>query len=1372
MRHTYTILGILTALLVVLPAILPALATYPAIAKAQQQQAAIYTDVDDLNRIISYGMVFKVYIQDDAAASQGITTVKATVYVAGIANYNIVFTFNATSNLYEAQFNISRLGQTDKAEVYVRYYNFTSNTWSSWRKLVGTLAEGNTLVIEYKPYNSTTTIKAVLTYRLADITVKNRLHGNYYWIPRLTDNISQYYAAESEWRLLIPGFTGNTVVVNITIKDLTTNYQVSKNITFVRETGIVFKPANATEAQKITDMLVDISKQLASPWWIKGVDYAHPQYRGDEVVVTATIYASQPITTKTRKLAIFISDAVVEAYATTPTKDIKIVIYDADENLNATGVEQTLQPIELLNASYPYGAVIKTFNLTETGAATGVFVVTFNLLDNPDLWGTVLGPKDNVVDWHFKDLRLDNVALQKGVLFCDKFGSFTVPYHTAKFYIEEESVAIRYAQRCCPIPKITLHIEDADADTGEIVVVRGEVPAGSNIFNVPLYYMRNGIPTTIPGYKITVYVNATNGKDYKLFNVTTAEPLTIAFYSVAPGKLEFDFDLTKLNWTAINEQVTSAGYQIYSIVVIVKDCMAVDSEGKPAPQQLSDSVLVQHVRIELERTTIPVAYKQVGVDVKPGDAQIIRITIYDNGSNVDCCEVDTIPASKIKLELVKVYQGQTAIYVANNSELKIPLYDVNPDGTQGALRGYCYIKVSDLEETGADTGVFKGVIEIYSEINGVRYVGCPSPWLEGAKLYITYVSPSIGSDTAEATFKFLDASIQVVDPDTGEPIAKAVMGTPIRLVIVDPDANLDLAVNESVRVEYTVQGAFGTVTGYLWVKQTVPSSDVFNGTVTLDAINLSEDPLYIDMNLIADNTGHPEIVNTCTGCFTITFTYTDETPYDKAGIQMAEQILPQLVRLHGTLDWLAMLNYQCVQMMQKQVSIEVSPTIGKVTLEYTIDNADIQKVINAIVGSIWQDVTNKTGIPAVNKTLVEIVISDPDQNKYVNNVDMISGTNVWITVEGYPAQITLKSLGINWLNETKANSGTFTATISLEKLASVLSSQIGKTVTAYELAGKKIEVVYQDPMAKCPPTPTACALAAGLAKVYTYGVDATGKITVVDAVTGKPKPFYQCACPFGGACPTGGDVLSINVSDISLIDYYPTQLQAPGTPISILIETLVGVTHVNPNTVSFNAIDIVTEKTSDGVVIPYIVYNAIARLYCFQVAGNNIIVATNGENVTFVYMDPANETGQAVQVTEKISVGTPPVQIPPNKASNVTSVSFYKVEGTRFIPVEVVPAGQPAYMQITLQYDPTVMSQVLQRLGGTGNAFVVIYFIKDASGKLVDYGFKPVAVGDMTVGFGFTLPAPGTYTITVLVAFTADNPVPLSSAYTFTVTAS
>jgi hypothetical protein len=1360
MNTLRTVLSFALILTILLPSILPLIPVVrsPETIAAAQGTAYIISDVDVYNRIISYGTVFKVYIYDEAALAKGYTTVNATVIVAGTANYNVEFTLNTTSGYYEATFNITRIGTTDKAQVVV-----------DSRTLVGTLSDGNTLVVQYLPEGWETPVTATFTYRLADIIVNNRLHGGYYWVPRLDKCIWNRYNAEGEWRFLIPGYTADNATVELTIEDRTTGYVTSMNITVVREgTSPYFKPADAVEAEKITAMLVNVSLQMSSPWWITGVDFDNPQFRGDEVIATARIVETGQAS-KTRKLAIFISDAVVEIQTTGPTQDIVITVYDADENLNAVAAENTINPIELLDAPFPDGAVVMTFNLTETSASSGVFRTTINLLDYPALWGTVLSPTDNVIDWHFSDLRLDNYALQKAAvkgctaLYCDKFNSVTVPYHTAEFNVIETSVALRSSQRCCPIPKITLQITDPDAETGEDVVVRGMVPAGEDIYMIPLELLRYGVSTGIPGYRLTIYVKDSNGN---LYNITALENLTIAFYRIAENTIEFQLDLTKLNWTGVNAEIAAAGAEPAEIIVRITDCMAVNAEGAPEPQTLEDTVQLGAVQIEVDRTILPIAYLSVDginwtgtcpvtrpeIEVGPTTAQIVHIEVYDNGTNVDCCEVDEIPPNAVKLVLHKEYKGQTVIHVEGDGLITVPLYDVASDGTQGSLRGFCYIEIpGPLVETGADTGVFVGELQIWSEIDGRLYAGCPSIWLNNTKLYITYVSPAIGSASAEITFKFMDAEISVVDPETNEPITEVKLGQPVKVIVTDPDANLDITVNETVLVEYTIEGAgIPTATSYLWLTQTDPASNTFEATV------------YIDWYLISDHTCLYLDPSICTACYKITFKYIDRTPVNPSAVQLYEQLLPGLVRENADqpLDWLAIVNEQCLPLMEKTVSIDIYPTVAKVYIEFTVERPDVQDLISETIGSIWQDVTNKTGVPALNTTVIRIIVEDSDHNLYSTMPETWEFIGK-IIVDG--KVVTFSRLGLIF-TETGDNTGVFVSNeFTLQQLAELLGT------TAYDLAGKKITVQVTDTRAYCAAT---CAQAATNVKSYTYVYDILGEVKIVDAVTGEPKDFYRCACPFGGACPTGGDLLEFIVKDIQLVDLYGGDYDttAPISPviINVLIEKAYGEVEPNPNPVMFSEASVELVETEDGVYVPVSTYTALGRLYCFPQAGTNIIVASDGENVTLTYYD----AGQATEVSYKAAVGTPPIQVAPNEASNVTETRLFIVEAGAFKPVEVIPAGKPAYIQVRLEYDTATMSSVLQQILGTGDVFAVVFFIEDAAGNLVDYGFKPVAVGDMTVGFGFTLEMPGTYKITILPVASAENPVPLSTPLVITVTVS
>ncbi len=1440
--------------LMLLPSLAPLLPSgFAAVAAAQtQEKPYIETSVDSYGRIISYGMLVKVKIYDPNASAE---YVKANITVAGSLNKDVIFGYNTSSGYYEATLNITRIGSTETASVEVK--TVLPNGTVKTRTLNGVLSEGKTVVIAYKASNGDL-LTATLTYKLYELVIRNRYHEGMYWIPRLVNatlangkNLADLYGAMDEWRISAPGYSQDNMTVLVVVKDFTTGYKTNATIVFEREApnSIFFKPKNATEAKKITKMLVNVSEQLATLYRIKGIDFAHPQIRGDDVQVEAAILnTGQHIAAK--KLAIFASDAVTVYTATAPTKPIKVTVYDADADLDAVNTTENMtaelgSTLEILKESYAVNQAqvpVLQLPLVESGN-NGVFTTTIDPIAlSSKLYPVVISETDNVIDWHLKDLRIDAYALEKYMqtgdpnwLFCDKFGSFTIPYHKMEFKIMESSVVIRNAQRCCPVPKITLHIEDQDSalvnpNTGKKVdvVARTTIPAGQKVYEATLYYVdpATGNPSSLPAYTISIYVNATDGKGhYKLYNVTTAKELTIALYQVASGVLEYDLDLTRLNWTQINKMVSDDGYKIYAVVVEVTDHFAV-VDNKPSAYTEAKQATVQTVAIELGRTTIPVAKKlteagAVNPDqatVRSGDvAQLIPIKIIDNGSNLDCCKIDNISSTSVHLELIKTDKnGNRVIYVAGDGVLQIPMYQLSSDGTPQQQVATCYIEVTNLQETSANSGVFTGTIKIYTvdQTTGDIYAGCPSPWLQNAVLKVEYVSPSIGNAEAQATFKFMDASIKVVDPATGKEITSAVFGTPIKVIVEDPDANLDLGYNESVKVRYDIRTLGGiSATGYLWITQTKADSDMFNGSIELPQAGIVENEVYIDMNLLATNTGRqPSDFMGCTACLWLNFTYVDETPYDPAGIAKAESLIPSLIKsgyanpATGALDWLAYLTGGCVALQEKTASVWVHPVKGKVEIYYTVNSPEVQQLIAKKTGSIWQDVTNKTGIPAINATMLKIVIVDPDRNLYYGNEGQPNGgdsmnngvqdipARVWIRVEGIPATVYLKQFiddGLAIVNETEP--GVFVIqNISLADLANYIAQQTGISVSdvAQLLAGKKITVGYEDYAAQCPPSPAQCSAAGALAKAYTFGVDMKGEVKVVDAVTGEAKPYYRCACPMGaGACPAGGDVVNATVEDITLLDLYIQGLNVINSVndgnllpninnvFDVLTNTSAG--FVNPNKLDFIETSLQLTNTSDGVYIPYVVYSAIGRIKCSGAMQQGYIIAANGENVTFIYYDPADAQGNPVEVKETIHVGAPPVQVPPNEASNVTGSNLYVLQGNKIVPTEVVKVGEPVLLKIQLQYDPNVMKNVLQQLGGAGDAFYVIYFVKyNATGELAldaanpAFGFQAVVVGQNSASITMIFNKPGTYVIQVLPVLSPSNPVPVGAPTSFTVTVS
>ena len=1499
MNTLRTLAALVTLALMILPAIaplLPASIKPVAAAAAQTEQPYIKTTVDSYDRIIGCGSDFKVMIYDPNASA---STVYANVTVAGSLNKNVEFKYDAATGYYVAEFKVQGL-TADCTKAYVE------QVYPVNRTLAGTLTENQQMVVIYKASNNQT-LTAALTYKTFEIIVRGRLHGSAYWIPRLLNvslpsgnYLADLYAAENEWRILLPGYTGDNATVLLVIKDLDTGYKTNATIVFVREAAgsPYFKPKNATEAKKITEMLINVSKQLQNTYYIRGTNFNNPLVYGDTVLAQAAIYETGQ-TTKAARLAIFKSDAIVTYHATSPTKPIVVTIYDADADLDATNTTENMTAeigswfnilVKHFEGDLAAAGPVLNLSIVEAGE-NGVFQVVIDPLKYASqLYPAVINEYDNVINWHMLDLRVDSET----TYLCNKFDgdvvgnpAIIVPFHTMSFNVVEDQVTIRYQYQCCPIAKITLHVVDADSDRvfpPSDVVARAEVPPNTPITNVWINYTYYDaaagkyVITKLPAYNLSIYaVMKTPDNKTVEVPVTTANnaELYLAFHRVARNTIELQINLTLINWTSLNEYAAANGLTITGIKVYLTDRFAVNKQQAPEPYTASDYTKIQSVSISIDRTVIPIADKlttatgapEANVDAPNGNtAQIIHVTVTDDGRNFNCCEVDTISSNEVHIELIKTDKnGRVLIYVAGDGQISIPLYQINPDGTKGSQVGECYIELSNLVETGANTGVFTGVLKIYYEnaTDGLTYAGCPSSWLNGSILRLTYISPTLGRASTSAVLAFEDAKIMVVDPNNwNKEITTVKFGTPVKVIVYDPDANLDNQAAEGVRVEYKVYTLGGKyVTGYLWIYQLPNETDTawFRGNATLrDAyyafsgsnpapgrivpikfgsqyVNMTlYDEVYIDFNLLNDYSNAPNVIlpNPCSYCMWINFTYVDQTPNDAKAIQLAQSLIPKFVASNNgqPLDWAAVIG-GCVSPKEHVASVHVEPSKGKVYLYYTVDDADTQAVIMKKMkeeyneSTIWQEVTNKTGVPAVGITMFKIVLVDSDKNLYVDqddaNTPYGSATaptlgeyllkHIWIRIEGISLAITLYDLQQYTgypMTITEVAPGVYViGNFSLENITYYLASQLNIKVRdpAQLLAGKKIYVYYGDDAAQCPPSPAQCSAAGATITTWTKALDMNGKIEVVDATTGKPKPYYSCSCPLGSSsCPSGGDVVKATVTDITLLDlyhqavvsgYYDLFYSANDTRILELMITW-------PNNVlnwsGYNLFDVITnttagyklannvgfgntviwlEETSDGVYIPVVNMTAIARIFCSGSTGAGRIIAASGENVTFYYYDLAGSNGKSYTAEYTIYVGAPPVQVPPNKASNVTETMTYLLQGNKFVPVTTLKVGEPAYISIKLEYNPTTMKQVLKNLGGAGDAFYVLIFVEyNSTGKLaIDavspaYGFQPVKVGDMTTGFGFTPLKPGTYKIVVVPVLSPDNPIPVGSAKEIVVT--
>ena len=1294
---------------------------------------------------VTYGATVEIIVNVPGATEN---TIKVNITVNGVLNKDIVFERNDTTDNYIGYLTIN----SDGTVTYTSLGGYTSEVLNG--KLT---ADGQTIVISMKGAQNSWTIYFYKTLKLIIEGREYPVNSGVFWIPRICNctvgSVNPYYAYNPwEWYFLAPAATpGEQYNVLIEIDDINGNLVAGpETIVFNATTKggmTVLIPANDTEAEKITDLLM-MASENSLPWYIMGNNFNNVIREGDFLTISATVLGIAGGTqTTSAQLRIFVS--IAEIYTEPETlslnhPDFTIYVADADANFNTLAQE-----------TYPFQINIEgnTYTLTETGANTGVFEVKLNLLTS-GLYPTIFNENDNKLNWTMQEIRLDNPP---STTYCDRSGAFTIQYHNATVKTAEASVILRQATRCCPVLKLTLQIDDQDVLMGypsTIPVATKRIYAGMYLTNVTakyIYYDGNSMTVTdVPAIMFSLYlvgVNETNG--------TMAVPLeainsfTLSFYQVGSNMIQAQIPLDQVNWKDANSQLVSQGYNPKYIEVVYYDLFTTSLKIK----KIELKVPIQKVDMELDRYELPVTARTLEptnmyTNITGPEYQVVHITVYDQGANTNCCNINTTSAKTIELTLSKydARLGKTIIIKSGNGSIAIPLKERLTNGTYSSKIGYCYMNVTDLTETGPNTGVFTGELLIYSviTINGKTYhiPGCPSPWLNGATLTLKYVSPAVGYSERTITFKVEDAKLTVEPSDT------AIYGKPITITVNDPDANLDNTVNESIPV---VIGVYCPLTGELIAKHVVnlypeaANSTIYNATIILQK---------------------PYVQQPCTQ---LRIYYIDPTPYDASALNLANQLFDEAVATSNSteLGWLLYYSSNHVPASSDatsfassakavhEVTIFVKPVKGEVSLYY--------KIRNYING--WVPVSNKV-VPAYSGAELLIQINDSDQN-IDSNKNTIPGTYVSVTFNG-----TTKYLGKDFLfNETDNESGIFTANITLGQLLSMFG-----VTDVKEAVGKTITITYHDPSATC--QTGVCGAGTATVSVSFKIVDVTGNVTIINAVTGKEQNNFKCYCV---RTQTPGDMITIKVADLDLLDYG----QAP-IAFSKLF-TLYNVKGTSENLATYGngtANDMLLtyagyyNVTIDGVPIPIPVYEVTnIRLLCssFETSlmTSNYIVAPPFTTLKIVYHDPAGKNGTPVDVSKEISISISTITKPEDTATiNTSAIDVRVYRNGTYVATTVVMQGEPVTIEAPISYNPLAASMF------AGQTFQVLYLVTDSSGHVYAFGYVPVSVsqsGFVTVPLQISSLVtkslqPGTYKVVIMVVNNLTDLVSLSKPVEVTIT--
>ena len=1356
-------------LLSIVAPLVPAVKPTTSIAKAQSTDGLQIT-VNTTKATYGSVIEFNVTLLNVNSYGDNITV---NITINGQLNKDVVVNLTSATGsygLYNATYTGYLKIQSDGKVLY----------WStgSPRLLVGQLtADGQTIVISRDGVSVTVTF-----YATTKLIIKGREYpagSNIYWLPMLCCGVQNRYDALNEWEIIAPAATQSQYQVNISIKDATGKVLHYEIVTFNNTNGVLV-PANASEAQKIRWLLGNVSEQIL-PWYINGVDFNDIIREGDMLTINATILGLGG--TALANLRFFVSIAKIYTEpATLSLNNPSFTIYveDADANFDTQAAE-----------TYPYNLTIEgmTVTLTETGKNTGVFEAKVNLLTD-GLYPTIFNETDNTLYWKLNETRIDNCG---GTCVCERAGVWTITYHTAQVETLEKSVILRSDTTCCPVLKLTLKIHDQDLLLGypsTVPVATVRISAGQNIANVTAYYYDATTSQTlsVPALMFSIYLVGENSENETMAaNLTAIQAFTVSFYQVSADTVQAQIPLDLLDWGTANAELSSAGYKAKYLEVVYYDLF---NPNLTIIKKVI-KVPIQYVKIEVDRNTLPIPARIYygGTDLCPSGVcgtytyvngtmyQTVHVTIYDNGSNKQCCFKDTIPATSVKLTLVKEdSDGNVLFNISDYGSLTIELKKRHTDGTYETI-GTCYIELTNLEETGVNTGEFKGELHIWSEIytsSGTVIVpGCPSPWLNGAKLTLSYTSPSIGYDEKTITFKVEDAKLYV---NATGPVT---FGTEVNITVVDPDANLDNNVVEKVPV---IIGFYCPTSGeiigqkYIWLEETAANSSVFTGT------------LVIDENLEAKIGSQTIPACTCGSqlktqpCTELHIFYIDPTPYDATSLKQADRYLVNWIAENGgmTPDWLLYYSSSYTPASEDAVSfapaskavheatITVIPKVGSVELYYDVP------VLNIGWIKVAENMENKNitegVVPAAYNVGLKLVVIDPDQNRDATVNDTISGSRILITFGN--VSVKLSSIGYD-LYETGESTGVFETELSLGDIVTALQTKL-PDLTLDDLVGKTITITYFDSSASC--QTGACGTATAQVSISFKVIDITGNLTIVDATTGKPKSVYSCACP---ETNTPGDYIDIRIADVSLLDYagpggsiafndyfevydVTTGTRAPVTDYSI--GPLVYVDYYN--------------VTINGIPIPVPVFETqpAVKLACTILGtsgATNYIVTGPRAIIQIAYEDPHGDNGTATEVAKNINVGTAGVAKPEETAYiNTSKIDVRVYRNGTYVQSAIVVQGEPVTLEVPINYNPVAASTY------AGQTFQVLYLVTDDSGHVYAFGYVPVSVtqsGFVVVPLQISSLVtqslqPGTYKVVIMVVNNLTDLVSLSKPVEVTIT--
>jgi len=457
--------------------------------------------------------------------------------------------------------------------------------------------------------------------------------------------------------------------------------------------------------------------------------------------------------------------------------ELPVKVVDVDQNTNSRS-QQTLNSALRITINN----VNNDYNLREDGLNSSTFVPAYS---------------GNSIKLTFKQ----NTNTAQGILFVRPGTDVTVQYRDPNSDLPANSVTSERTFRLTNTPPqlsvdrttvprsavITLTLIDPDLNDDKNIRESYTINFPANT-NFRAFNAADGQPV----FQLRIRINGAPEDLQNAFSVTFIEE------SNDSNKFIATVDLQQLQ-TALNIQFVDGTTIDFTIrdeldqtVTVFPDSKAEVTIGLPRPILTVDRTTVGVPRDPGEDDNINISDGSAGGttnNISNLGPIVLRIRIEDIAMNRDSRSQETLVP---QINTVNGGANNNVIDSNDNPQLgRLRLTFLNPDGNP--LNNPQIGVTEAIRETGVDTGIFEGAIEVRFQPGDT-----PANWI-GSRVRIEYAGPDgqFGTtDDADAVSVTFTARNAILQTDS----AIIANGKSITITVIDPDANRDSDLKETVRV--------------------------------------------------------------------------------------------------------------------------------------------------------------------------------------------------------------------------------------------------------------------------------------------------------------------------------------------------------------------------------------------------------------------------------------------------------------------------------------------------------------------------------------------------------------------------------------------